>query len=318
VKLAPGIGNDDSILGWPGEADFNFYGSLFRVWIGGANDVIIAKKPVVADLWTHVAVTRDDAGRFRIYLNGEPDLAESKVEPKPLKHLRIGHSNVPQGTGASLAEFRVWNVCRTAEEIRGSFDRTYPADRTDQSNLVLQRTGADWGALNGSARIAKTADYPAVLTDEQAKAMDAKYAKYHALATKSGSAEQGKLLATVCIGCHTIGNTGGQIGPNLSGAGAMGVDGVLRNLLNPNAAMEPGYRVYRVEMNDGSLKEGFLVSEDDKAIVFRAVGLPDERIPKDQIRGGKYLRRSLMPEGLLEAFNEQQISDLFSYLMTLK
>jgi putative membrane-bound dehydrogenase-like protein len=318
VKLAPGIGNDDSILGWPGEADFNFYGSLFRVWIGGANDVIIAKKPVVADLWTHVAVTRDDAGRLRIYLNGEPDLAESKVEPKPLKHLRIGHSNVPQGTGASLAEFRVWSVCRTAEEIRGSFDRTYPTDRTDQSNLVLQRTGADWGALNGSARIAKTADYPAVLTDEQAKAMDAKYAKYHALATKPGNAEQGKLLAAICIGCHTINGAGGQIGPNLSGAGAMGVDGVLRNLLNPNAAMEPGYRVYRVEMNDGSLKEGFLVSEDEKAIVFRAVGLPDERIPKDQIRGGKYLRRSLMPEGLLEAFNEQQISDLFSYLMTLK
>ena len=120
------------------------------------------------------------------------------------------------------------------------------------------------------------------------------------------------------MGCHTINATGGQIGPNLSGAGAMGVDGVLRNLLNPNAAMEPGYRVYRVEMTDGTLKEGFLVSEDDKAIIFRGVGMEDTRIPKDQIRRGQYLKRSLMPEGLLEAFSEQQVSDLFSYLMTLK
>ncbi len=316
VKLAPGIGNDDSILGWHGQADFNFYGSLFRVWIEGAHDVIIAKKPVVPDMWTHVAATRDASGRFRLYLNGEPDLAESKVELKDLKSLRIGHSNVPQGTGASLAEFRVWNVCRTADEIRANFDRTFPGEKP--AGLVLQRSGADWGALNGSARVAKTTDFPAVMTEEQAKAMDAKYAKFHALATKPGNAEQGKLLSAVCIGCHTINGAGGQIGPNLSGAGAMGVEGVLRNLLNPNAAMEPGYRVYRVEMNDGSLKEGFLVSEDDKAIVFRGVGLPDERIPKDQIRGGKYLKRSLMPEGLLEAFTPEQVSNLFSYLMTLK
>jgi putative membrane-bound dehydrogenase-like protein len=316
VKLAPGIGNDDSILGWANEADFNFYGSLFRVWIAGPNDVIIAKKPVVPDMWTHVAVTRDAAGHFRIYLNGELDQSEGKPEPKPLKKLRIGHSNVPQGTGASLSEYRVWNVCRTPEEIRANFDRTFPGEKP--ADLVIQRSGADWGPLNGSARVVKTTDFPAVMTGEQAKAMDAKYAKFHALATKPGNAEQGKLLSAVCIGCHTINGAGGQIGPNLSGAGAMGVDGVLRNLLNPNAAMEPGYRVYRVEMRDGSLKEGFLVSEDDKAIVFRAVGLPDERIPRDQIRGGKYLKRSLMPEGLLEAFNEQQISDLFSYLMTLK
>jgi putative heme-binding domain-containing protein len=148
--------------------------------------------------------------------------------------------------------------------------------------------------------------------------MDAKYAKFHALASQPGDPAIGKTLATVCMGCHTINGTGGLIGPNLSGAGAMGLDGVLRNLLTPNAAMEPGYRVYRAELADGSLKEGFLVSEDEKAIVFRQVGLPDERIPRDQIRSGKYLRRSLMPEGLLDAFSDQEVSHLFAYLMSLR
>lgn len=316
VKLAPGIGNDDSILGWPNVADFNFFGSQFRVWIAGQNDVITAKKPTVPDMWTHVAVTRDAAGHLKIYLNGELDQAEGKPEPKDLKGLRIGQSNVPQGTGASLAEYRVWNICRTPEEIRANFNRTFPGDKP--AGLTLQLTGDNWGALNGSARLVKTTDFPHVLTLDQAKAMDEKYAKFHALATKPGNKENGKALAVVCMGCHIVNGTGGQIGPNLSGAGAMGVDGVLRNLLDPNAAMEPGYRVYRLEMNDGSLKEGFLVSEDDKAIVFRAVGLPDERIAKDQFRSGKYLKRSLMPEGLLDGFSEEQISDLFSYLMTLK
>ena len=263
-----------------------------------------------------MAVTRDAAGHLKIYLNGELDQAEGKPEPKDLKGLRIGQSNVPQGTGASLAEYRVWNVCRTPEEIRAGFNRTFPGQKP--AGLALQLSGDTWGSLNGSAKVAKTTDFPHVLTPEEAKAMDDKYAKFHALATKPGNKETGKALAAICMGCHTINGTGGQIGPNLSGAGAMGVDGVLRNLLDPNAAMEPGYRVYRLEMNDGSLKEGFLVSEDEKAIVFRAVGLPDERIAKDQFRSGKYLKRSLMPEGLLDALPPEQVSDLFSYLMTLK
>ncbi|HWB03512.1 MAG TPA: PVC-type heme-binding CxxCH protein [Verrucomicrobiales bacterium] len=315
VRLAPGIGNEDSILGAPDQADFNFFDAKFRVWVPGVHDAIIATKPVAPDMWTHVAVTRDDKGMLKIYLNGEQDKAQSKPVTRPLKSLRIGGSIVNKGTSGALSEFRVWNVCRTPEEIRGAFDRTFPAR---PAGLVVQLTGADWGELLGGARIAKTTDFPAVLTPEEAKAVDAKYTKFHALAEKPGDPAQGQIAAIICIGCHTINGKGALIGPNLSGAGAMGVDGLLRNLLSPNAAMEPGYRVYRVEMTDGTLKEGFLVSEDNKAVIFRQVGMEDQRIPRDQIRRGQYLKRSLMPEGLLEAFTEQQVSDLFSYLKTLK
>jgi hypothetical protein len=57
-----------------------------------------------------------------------------------------------------------------------------------------------------------------------------------------------------------------------------------------------------------------LVSEDEKAIVFRAVGLPDERIARDQIRGGKYLKRSLMPEGFEQALTPAEFADLIEFL----
>jgi len=315
VRLAPGIGNEDSLLGAAGEADLNFFDAKYRAWIGGMNDAIVATKPVAPDMWTHVALTRDDKGVLKIYMNGEQDKAEGRPVTRPLKNLRLGGSIVPKGTAGAFSEFRVWNVCRSAEDIRAAFDRTFP---TPPAGLEVQFTGTNWGELHGGARVARTTDFPNVLTPEEAKAMDAKYTKFHAIAEKPGDAAQGKLMATICIGCHTINGTGALIGPNLSGAGAMGVDGLLRNLLTPNAAMEPGYRVYRVEMTDGTLKEGFLVNQDDKAVIFRQVGLEDLRIPKDQIRKGQYLKRSLMPEGLLEAFSEQQVSDLFSYLMSLK
>jgi len=65
-----------------GGADFNFYGGHFRVYGGPAHgDRIIAKRAMTADLWTHVAVSRDETGRFRIYLDGELDNADGK----PLK-----------------------------------------------------------------------------------------------------------------------------------------------------------------------------------------------------------------------------------------
>jgi len=36
------------------------------------------------------------------------------------------------------------------------------------------------------------------------------------------------------------------------------------------------------------------------------------------VRRTQYIRRSLMPEGLLDALNEEQVRDLLGYLMTLK
>ena len=46
--------------------------------------------------------------------------------------------------------------------------------------------------------------------------------------------------------------------------------------------------------------------------------MKDSRIPKKEVRSTKYIRRSLMPEGLLDALNDEQVTDLMAYLMTLK
>ncbi len=312
VRLAPNFGNQDDILGAPGGPEMNFFQSKFRVFGGPElHDVATATKPMTPDLWTHIAVTRDAQGIIRIYQNGELDATGTKPAPAKWENCRIGWSGPKGGTEGVMTEFRVWNRARTAQEIRANFDRILA------SAEGMKRYDHAWGKLEKGARLAKTIDTPPLLTEEQAKALDTKFAKYSALAPK-GNAANGKALSALCMACHQIGSAGGQIGPNLSGVGAMGLEAVLRNILTPNAAMEPGYRIYRVEMKNGDLIDAFFVSEDKNATVIRMPGLPDRRLDKKDIRSTKYIRRSLMPEGLLDALQEQQVADLLAYLMTLR
>ena len=315
IKLDPDIGNADSLLGAPGVLDVNFFDSRLRVWVGGLNDVIVAKKAMAPDVWTHVAVTRDADGHFKLYLNGELDQADGRPDPREYTGLAVGRSNVPQGTAAQLAEFRIWHSCRTADEIRAAFDRT----GLDPAPAYYRPLHAAWDALHGPARLIKTMDFPPLVTPEAAKALDARFAHFRALAEKpGGDPARGKLAAAVCIACHKIGTEGGEIGPSLSAVGAMGTEAILRNILTPNAAMEPGYRVFRAELTDGSLKEGFLARQDTDAVVIRLPGIEDERIPTDKLRKAGFVRRSLMPEGLEAGFTPEQWTDLFAYLKSLR
>ncbi|MFN0075860.1 MAG: PVC-type heme-binding CxxCH protein [Prosthecobacter sp.] len=309
VRLSEGISNEDELLGVPGGVEMNFFLSKFRVFAGPPlnKDVLVATKPITPDLWTHIAVTRDATGNLKLYQNGELDAVSAVPAPTKWENCRIGWSGAAKGTQGMMTEFRVWKTERTAGDIRGAFDRS---GQTDSLDLVK-------GLQNGT-RIAKTTDYPPILTNDQAEALDKKFTRYTALAHKPGNIANGKALSALCLACHTIGSTGGQIGPNLSGAGAMGLEAVLRNILTPNAAMEPGYRIFRLELTTGDIVDAFYISEDKQAYVIRQPGQQDRRIPKPEVRSTRYIRRSLMPEGLIDALSETQITDLMSYLMTLK
>ena len=157
-----------------------------------------------------------------------------------------------------------------------------------------------------------------MLTPDEATQIDAKFARYRALATRPGDVAKGQALSAIFTACHLAGTQGGNIGPNLSGAGAMGIEALLHNIITPNAAMENGYRIFRIEQKNGDLVDALFVSEDKDAVVVRMPGSPDRRIARGEIRAAKFLRRSLMPEGLLDALPPESVSDLFAYLKTLK
>jgi putative heme-binding domain-containing protein len=275
---------------------------------------------------------------FRIYQNGELDTDDSKPAPQKFENVRIGWTAPGKGTAGWLSEFRIWKRERSASEIRADFDRSY-ADSSaspltpalspsggegvrrahEGGGLVAVFTGANWGKSHSGAKVQKTQDFPPLLTESEAHALSEKFAKFHALAEKPGDVARGKaLFATTCQQCHSVGGQGGQVGPVLNGAGALGVESLLRNILTPNAAMEPGYRVFRVELKDGDVLDGIRVSEDRDAILLRRPNMNDTRIAQKDVRKAGFTRSSMMPEGLLDPMPPDQVSDLFAYLKTLR
>lgn len=169
VKLNPSIDQNDSLGGSPGELEINFFDETPRVYGGNSlGDVIIAKKKITADLWTHVAVTCDAAGACKIYINGELDNTASKsiIKDKVIPNFQIGWSRTNQGTHGQFAEYRIWSRERSGDEIRAHFDRSVPAG---DSALVFNGTnGQSWGKTTPAAELVRTLDLPPVMSAELA------------------------------------------------------------------------------------------------------------------------------------------------------
>ena len=317
IKLDEGIDNRDSLMGERGKgADLNFYQSTLR-FFGGSGDLVSANRPVVAGVWTHCAVTRDAAGKIALYLDGEPAGISSGTFTKPLKALDLGKANGDGGTSARFMEFRIWDIARAAATIRNDFHTRYPGKveglihrvSGEQSGLPLQGgTTADWSA-----------DFPELLTPEAAAALAAKFDRFRGFTRKPGDAAAGKLtFQATCMVCHKVRGEGNAIGPDLSGAGAMGVESLLRNVLTPNAQLESGYYRHDLTLTNGSFATGFLASENASTLVLRQIGADERAIPRSEVKEHKISKRSLMPEGLIDGFSETQVADLFAYLSSLK
>jgi putative heme-binding domain-containing protein len=318
VNLEAPIDNTDSLMAAEGLLDMNFYGGQFRVWTKAHNDIVVAASMATPDSWTHYAVTRDAEGVFRIYVDGELDAESNARETISYAGLRVGWSTASGGTRGRFAELRIWNQARTAEAIRVDFDRGFAAVDESPESLVSVYSGGSWGALAGDARVEPALDAPALATSGQLAARAEKFVRFRRLAEAGGDSEKGKkLFATRCLTCHQQGGLGGRVGPSLDGLGLTGVEAILRNVLTPNAAMEGGYRSFRVVTRDGRIVQGLLVSRDADAIVVRQPDTADIRIASNDVAQADFTRISIMPEGLLESLSERDVSDLFAHLKML-
>jgi putative heme-binding domain-containing protein len=118
-----------------------------------------------------------------------------------------------------------------------------------------------------------------------------------------------------CLNCH-----GGQsaLGPSLSGvARRFSREDLAKAIYEPSRDISDRFRSLKILTTDGEILTGISVyTAADGTTLYTAKG-EMIRVNKSQIEEQAYSTESLMPSGLLDDCDAQQVADLFSYLGTL-
>lgn len=140
------------------------------------------------------------------------------------------------------------------------------------------------------------------------------------IAAIQGDVANGKnVFTSYCTTCHRIGKTGNNIGPELTTIGKkFDKTGLLDAILNPSAAILPGYEPWLVNTKDGGSYFGFLISENKETITLKDVSGQKHIIAIDKISSRQKQDKSLMPEPAVTGISEKQLADLVAYLSSGK
>jgi len=100
----------------------------------------------------------------------------------------------------------------------------------------------------------------------------------------------------------------------LAGARSGGKEKLLVNILDPNREVPPNYFAYVVDTREGDSYAGIIVNETASGVTVRQpVGI-EVVVLRSQIAKMQASRQSLMPEGLEEGLNHQDVADLVEFI----
>ncbi|HUR46948.1 MAG TPA: ThuA domain-containing protein [Candidatus Saccharimonadales bacterium] len=118
-----------------------------------------------------------------------------------------------------------------------------------------------------------------------------------------------------CAKCHQIRGEGHRVGPDLSNLIHRDYASVLKDIVTPNAAINPDHVAYELEFKDGEALTAVLQRENEDSIVVASAGTLPLRIPKSRIQSLKASAKSLMPEGLSQSLAPGDLRDLMAFLL---
>ncbi|HEY2572648.1 MAG TPA: c-type cytochrome, partial [Verrucomicrobiaceae bacterium] len=131
-----------------------------------------------------------------------------------------------------------------------------------------------------------------------------------------GNPGQGRVLfAGICAACHKLYGEGNTIGPDLTGSGRHDVNYLIENIADPSAVVAADFTMSVITLKDGRVLNGIISAKTERTITVKMVGL-ETTVDRGDIAKQEQLPVSMMPEGQLTALNDEQLSNLISYLMS--
>ena len=133
---------------------------------------------------------------------------------------------------------------------------------------------------------------------------------------------QGRAMfsAAACTACHRFNNEGIGLGPDISGAGSRySVRDLLENIIAPSAVISDQYASEQVEKNDGSTVVGRVIAQENNSLLLMTNPfLPDDltRVMLVDLKTRKPFPTSMMPPGLINSLNAEELKDLVAYILS--
>jgi putative heme-binding domain-containing protein len=139
--------------------------------------------------------------------------------------------------------------------------------------------------------------------------------------TRTANAAAGKTIFDGkggCAACHSIGDRGASLGPDLGDIGITRTPKSLRlALIDPDAEIFKEYYTVVVETKGGETIRGLALNEDDLSIQIRDINGYPRSFLKDDLKGAHREQRSLMPS-YASQLTAAEIDDVVAYLRTMK
>jgi len=143
----------------------------------------------------------------------------------------------------------------------------------------------------------------------------AKYKKlFQAKPNKPVNLSRGRALyQRTCAQCHKLYGEGGEIGPDITGSNRNNLDYLLTNMLDPNAEIPNDYRTTILRTKDNRILVGVVRHSEGQSVTM-ATPAEVVTVAKSDVASIEQQNFSMMPEGLVLAFKQDELRDLIDYL----
>jgi putative heme-binding domain-containing protein len=140
-------------------------------------------------------------------------------------------------------------------------------------------------------------------------------ARYQAALKLTGDPKRGaSVFAKNCQTCHQHQGQGHRVGPDLSGIAGRAPDALLSDIIDPNKEVAPDFATVSVATRRGQTFAGILAEETATTLKLRRAEGVEDTLLRSEIEELRSTGKSLMPEGLEQTINPQEMADLIAFL----
>ena len=126
--------------------------------------------------------------------------------------------------------------------------------------------------------------------------------------------------AANCFACHRFAGEGGAVGPDLTGlAGRFDSRAILESVLEPSKVISDQYAAVQIQTIHGKVVVGRIVNLAGDVMRVNTDMLDpnaQEAVDRREIEAMIPSKTSMMPKGLLNTLNQNEVLDLMAFLLS--